>query len=65
MKGYVTPGPAPSPEPLPKVAALLGKSQWTLVGSVGGGVKVKVREHIVLRRGQGGEIVTTRSPVLD
>jgi hypothetical protein len=49
VKGYVTPGPAPSPEPLPKVAALLGKSQWTLVGSVGGGVKVKVREHIVLR----------------
>jgi hypothetical protein len=49
VKGYVTPGPAPSPEPFPKVAALLGKSQWTLVGSVGGGVKVKVREHILLR----------------
>jgi hypothetical protein len=48
-KGYVTPGPAPSPEPLPKVAALLGKSQWTLVGSVGGGIKVKVHEHILLR----------------
>ena len=48
-KGYVTPGPAPSPEPLPKVAALLGKSQWTLVGSVGAGVKVKVREHVLLR----------------
>jgi len=49
VKGYVTPGPAPSPEPFPKVAALLGKSQWTLVGSVGAGVKVKVQEHIVLR----------------
>ena len=49
VKGYVTPGPAPSPEPLPKVAALLAKSQWTLVGSVGAGIKVKVQEHIVLR----------------
>ncbi len=48
-KGYVTPGPAPSPEPLPKVAALMGKSQWTLAGSVGGGIKVKVQEHILLR----------------
>jgi hypothetical protein len=49
VKGYVTPGPAPSPEPLPKVAALMGKSQWTLVGSAGGGIKVKVQEHILLR----------------
>ena len=49
VKGYVTPGPAPSPEPLPKVAALLGKSQWALVGSVGGGIKVKVQEHVVVR----------------
>jgi outer membrane protein W len=49
VKGYLTPGPAPSPEPLPKVAALLAKNQWSLVGSVGGGIKVKVQEHIVLR----------------
>ena len=49
VKGYVTPGPAPYPELLPKVAALLGTSQWTLVGSVGAGVKVKVQQHVIVR----------------
>jgi hypothetical protein len=49
VKGYVTPGPAPSPEPLLKVAALVAKNQWALAGSVGGGIKVSVQKHIVLR----------------
>jgi len=49
VKGYLAPGPAPSPEPLLKIAALVAKNQWTLVGSVGGGIKVKVQKHIVLR----------------
>jgi hypothetical protein len=49
VKGYVTPGPAPSPEVLQKVVGLLAKNQWTLAGSVGGGVKVRIQEHIVLR----------------
>jgi hypothetical protein len=49
VKGYMAPGPAPSPEPLLKFGALVAKNQWTLVGSVGGGVKVKVQEHVILR----------------
>jgi hypothetical protein len=49
VKGYMATGPAPSPEPYPKVALLLANNQWVLVGSVGGGVKFKVHEHILLR----------------
>jgi hypothetical protein len=49
VKGYMAPGPVPSPEPLPKVGLLLANNEWKLAGSVGGGIKVKVHEHIVLR----------------
>jgi outer membrane protein W len=49
VKGYFGTGPAPSPEPLPKVALLLIRDDWKLVGSVGAGVKFRLMEHVVLR----------------
>ncbi len=49
VKGYMAPGPAPFPEPLPKSALLLANDEWKLVGSAGAGIKVKVQEHVVLR----------------
>jgi len=49
VKGYLAPGPVPSPEPLPKVGLLLANNEWKLVGSGGAGVKVRLGKHIVAR----------------
>jgi opacity protein-like surface antigen len=48
-KGYVIAGPAPSPQPFPQIAALTTNDIWKVVFSAGGGVKFRLRDHILLR----------------
>jgi hypothetical protein len=49
VKGYVLPGPAPSPQPLAGLASLTTQDQWKLVVDVGGGVKYRLARRVVLR----------------
>jgi hypothetical protein len=48
-KGYIIAGPEPVPQPIPSVALLLAHDQWKFVADVGGGVKYRVRPHLLLR----------------
>jgi outer membrane protein W len=48
-KFYQATGPTPVPQPLPRIAGLTSESQWRPVYVFGGGVKLRVREHLVLR----------------
>jgi hypothetical protein len=48
-KDYVIAGPAPSPQIFPNIATLTTQDQWTLLVTVGGGVKYRVQKHLVLR----------------
>ncbi len=48
-KDYVIAGPAPYPQPIPNIAALNAVNEWTLVESVGGGVKYRLQKHVLLR----------------
>jgi hypothetical protein len=48
-KYYNTTGPVPSPQPLPRIALLTAQSQWKPVFDLGGGVRVRVKEHLTLR----------------
>ena len=47
-KYYDTTGNLPSPQPLPRIATLTLQSQWKPLFDVGGGVKVRVGEHVVV-----------------
>jgi hypothetical protein len=49
IKGYVVAGPAPVPQPLPKLASLVTQDEWKLVIPVGGGVQYRLAQHVVLR----------------
>jgi opacity protein-like surface antigen len=45
----VVAGPPPSPQPLPNIAELVPVDEWKLVFSLGGGVKFRVSDHVLLR----------------
>ncbi len=46
-KYFDTTGNPPSPQPLPKIASLTSQSQWKPLFDVGGGVKIRVNDHVV------------------
>ena len=48
-KFYETTGSTPVPQPLPRVASLTNQSQWRAVYVFGGGVRVRVKDHLILR----------------
>jgi hypothetical protein len=48
-KYYNTTGPVPVPQPLPRIAILTNQSQWKPVFDFGGGVRVRLMEHLTLR----------------
>jgi opacity protein-like surface antigen len=48
-KGYVIAGPEPFPQPIPQIASLTTNDVWKVVFSVGGGVKFRLIEHMLLR----------------
>lgn len=48
-KDYVIAGPAPFPEPVPNIATLTTTDQWKFVTALGGGVKFRLQEHVLLR----------------
>jgi len=47
-KYYDTTGAVPSPQPLPKIASLTSQSQWKPLFDLGGGVKVRIADHVVV-----------------
>jgi opacity protein-like surface antigen len=48
-KEYVIAGPEPFPQPIPEIASLTANDVWKVVFSVGGGVKFRPRQHVLLR----------------
>jgi opacity protein-like surface antigen len=48
-KEYVIAGPEPFPQPIPQIASLTTNDVWKVVFSVGGGVKLGVLPHMLLR----------------
>ena len=48
-KEYVIAGPAPFPQPIPQIASLTTNDVWKVAFSVGGGVKFRLRSHMLLR----------------
>lgn len=50
-KGYIIAGPAPFPQPIPQIATLTTNDIWKVVFSVGGGIKFKLIDHLLLRVG--------------
>ncbi len=48
-KDYVIAGPEPFPQPAPQVASLTTNDVWKVVFAAGGGVKFRIRDHLVAR----------------
>jgi opacity protein-like surface antigen len=48
-KEYVIAGPEPFPQPIPQIASLTANDVWKVVFNVGGGVKFRLRPHMLLR----------------
>ena len=48
-KEYVIAGPAPFPQPVPQVASLTTNDVWKVVFVPGGGVKIRVIPHMLVR----------------
>jgi opacity protein-like surface antigen len=48
-KDYVIAGPEPFPQPIPQIASLTANDVWKVVFTVGGGVKYRLRDHLLLR----------------
>jgi opacity protein-like surface antigen len=57
-KYYETTGPAPNPQPLPKIAGITSQSQWKPVFDVGGGLRIRIQEHFTVR-GDFRDYITT------
>lgn len=57
-KDYVIAGPAPFPQPIPQIASLTTNDVWKIVFSVGGGIKYRLTNHILLR-GEFVDYLTT------
>ena len=48
-KEYIIAGPEPFPQPIPQIASLTANDVWKVVFSVGGGVKLRLLPHMLLR----------------
>lgn len=48
-KDYVVAGPEPFPQPVPQIAILTTNDVWKVAFSAGGGVKLLLRPHVLLR----------------
>ena len=48
-KEYIIAGPEPFPQPIPQVASLTANDVWKVVFTAGGGVKYRLRDHMLLR----------------
>ena len=48
-KYYVTTGPAPVPQPMPKIGGLVGTNQFRALFTGGAGVKFRVTDHVLVR----------------
>jgi opacity protein-like surface antigen len=48
-KEYVIAGPEPFPQPIPQIATLTSNDIWKAVFSVGGGVKFRLIDHLLIR----------------
>jgi opacity protein-like surface antigen len=48
-KGYIIAGPEPFPQPVPQIASLVANDVWKVVFNLGGGVKLRLRDHLLLR----------------
>jgi opacity protein-like surface antigen len=48
-KFYENTGPAPVPQPLPNIAALSTRSEWKPLFTVGGGVKIRISDRLIVR----------------
>lgn len=48
-KEYIIAGPEPFPQPIPQIASLTSNDVWKVVFSVGGGVKFRLIDHMLLR----------------
>jgi opacity protein-like surface antigen len=48
-KDYVIAGPAPFPQPIPQIATLTTNDVWKVAFDVGGGVKIRLIPHMLLR----------------
>ncbi len=48
-KEYIIAGPAPFPQPIPQVASLTTNDVWKVVFVAGGGVKLRLIPHLLLR----------------
>ena len=57
-KDYVVAGPEPFPQPVPQLASLIANDVWKVAITVGGGVKYRWREHVLLR-GEFLDFLTT------
>ena len=48
-KDYVIVGPEPNPQPFPSIATLNAVNEWRFVVSLGGGVKMRLSRHVLVR----------------
>jgi opacity protein-like surface antigen len=48
-KDYVIAGPAPFPQPIPQIASLTTNDVWKVAFDAGGGVKIRLLPHMLLR----------------
>jgi hypothetical protein len=48
-KYYEIVGPAPNPQPFPAIATLNAVNEWKFAPSLGGGVKIRLQEHLLIR----------------
>ena len=48
-KGYIIAGPEPFPQPIPQIATLVANDVWKVVFNVGGGIKFRPLDHLLLR----------------
>jgi opacity protein-like surface antigen len=48
-KEYVIAGPAPFPQPIPQIASLTTNDVWKVAFDAGGGVKIRLIPHMLLR----------------
>ena len=48
-KEYIIAGPAPFPQPIPQIASLTTNDVWKVVFDAGGGIKYRLRPHMILR----------------
>jgi hypothetical protein len=57
-KYYETTGPAPVPQPLPRIAVLTTQNQWMALFDFGGGIKFRLNDHVLIR-GDLRDYITT------